>query len=339
MARVVLDPEIFVLPPIQNGRASLECFVQSLLSWISSLSQTWVTVCISSQSLNWLATSNNFPSRATLTQAFRSFGVTEYSANDVASIINQLMSKAQNFESATGIEDLSWTHISVQHQPPAANERTRLLLVLAFIQSLGNKNQFLGIPSGTQGVSASHLVGIQATIDTVLTRLIPPPITPLAISEQVMLCDSLPAIIPFLNVIEIWKTANTLADIALAIKLHWLKDQYLQGHNDVEITDAPVFLVEEEFISSLQTHGFVNEEQKVKKLMGVLLDVLLKRNQQKSHRLRVDKGAGSKKLRKDTLHALRWDIDYEYHLHLWEGAEGRPTFSCVVQHNEFGMSS
>lgn len=75
------------------------------------------------------------------------------------------------------------------------------------------------------------------------------------------------------------------------------------------------FRIGREFITSVDNCNFRHDLTKVKMLLSTIVDILLRRNLQNVHALRIDEGGASPQRLRGKDKAMRWDIDREWHLH------------------------
>jgi len=93
----------------------------------------------------------------------------------------------------------------------------------------------------------------------------------------------------------------------------------------------------EDFLISASCNGFLHEQGKMQRLARACADVLIGRNQAKSHHLRAGKGANEQQRTRDQWAAWRHDLDDEFHLHYWRSGN-QIELANVVVHNNFDIT-
>lgn len=304
-----------------------------------------MTMCVSERSLEILAQSKSYPARPDLASAFQAFGVTEYSVNDIATIINHLLSRLSKLEAHTGIDDISWTNVdctpdisNTQRLDTFRDEVVRLMVILAV--NLNHADHFRSnhilaldhVPSGQTDIA------IKATVDLIEYKRVGSSLPlPITVMQTLRLVDNSASFIYALDEGELWENTRNVEELERLIRILWFKEMFRNG-KAIQLKDAPKFKVAQGFLQSTVDCGFSRNCEKAQKLMAVFVDVLLKRNLQKAHAIREDRGGNSPAVKRGKDKGMRWDIDYEYHLHLWDTENGFPEFVSVVIHKDLSIS-
>ncbi|WP_155970063.1 hypothetical protein [Nitrospira japonica] len=343
---MTLHPGVLAVPDPLLGRNSFEEYLRKLLEWSSILNANWVALCISLRSHEVLAASNSYPNREDLSKSFQSFGIREYSINDIASVVTFILTKSMALEAETGIQDASWTKFqctppihSAGTNDPFHDELTRLLVILSIhLRHLdrNRSNHVLAVATRPNNVSEA---AVHADIDLIeFTSATTHVNTPLSLKESIIICDDHLSLVCALDECELISTAFDQESVARSIRIAWVKESISAGLK-ATMEDTPPFRIGNEFLTSVRDSGVLSSTGKTQKLMSTILDVLLRRNLQKSHALRRDSGGASCTVRRGTDKAIRWDIDYEHHLHVWDMQNGIPEFASVVPHHIMDIPS
>ena len=78
-------------------------------------------------------------------------------------------------------------------------------------------------------------------------------------------------------------------------------------------------------------------EQLETKVLRAIVETLEHTSMADSHALRTGPGAEDPQRMRGGDKAMRRDIDYEYHLHYWQFADGTVEIASVVVHNDFSI--
>lgn len=342
MADLTLSPCVFAMPDLSEGRTAFEEYLEGLLDWNATLSHKWIRVSVSQKTMELLFETNCYPMHPHIVKACQTFGIFEYSVNDCRRIVENLLGRASHFEEICGIDDISWTDesfdpdISDLQREQFRNESKRILVILAVIyKHCSNEkiNHILGCKNLPEKCSS---VAVDALVDIMEPETVGKLSTPFKLSQQIRVCRNYTSFMSSLDPSVIWYAAKDPTGLAIAIKVGWYKE-CIKDANFTEWYNLKDFHIGSVFLKSARQLGFCDDFSKIKMLLSSILLVLMKKQLNKVHALRISSGGSSPQKLRGKDKAWRRDIDYTYHLHYWETVEGTIEFASVATHNDFNI--
>ncbi len=341
MSRLTLLPCIFAVPDISDGREEFERYLKTLLDWKAAWREKWVKISLPDKTVDLLAESNAYPVYPHIAKACEVFGIFEYSVNDCIQIVETFLHRCESFEAESAIKDASWTNITVEpditelQKETFRNEVKRIIVILGIIFQHCNIDKIPHILACAKLPSGNRtLVMVNAHIDIMEPDQIGTLRPPFDISRDVPACTDFLSFLMSLDANAVWQAAEDSLATDLAIRLAWYQESVRLGQSPV--WKEPIdFRIGREFITSVDNCNFRHDLTKVKMLIYTIVDILLRRNLQNAHALRIDEGGASSQRLRGKDKAKRWDIDREWHLHFWDTESGVPEFATIVPHNSF----
>lgn len=285
---------------------------------------------------------NCFPFRHSLEKAFDAlFDPAEFQLQDVNVLANAFIQKSLVIENAGEIRDLVVKDCSLSGDP--VDDRSAPFLehicrvVALALPVLGTGQQFhpnTYIASRGRG-NASEIAEATYTVEMVEksdgSYLGASPAT----TVQIANFRGADPLFKEANLVAWWRKASKEGILdACAIRACCEEAEPWEA-----FSIAPNSLdIGKDFISSAHRLGFMHDESKIGRLLRACADLILGRNLNQSHALRVGKGPNDAQRTRGTWSAWRHDVDYEFHLHYWRSGTDLE-LANVVTHNEFDISS
>lgn len=282
-----------------------------------------------------------YPFKHALAEAFKVLDPElGFQLEDVSTLANALILKSNCLNDYSQIEDLVVSECSIEDDP--ADERCGEMIdylcrtVEIALPQLGRDDDFpdsvlLLSTAGNKSTSAIISNYSLAMVSYRDGRLETPALSRrLKLINYGGLLNTLQAIDP----IEIWARGGN-ASLFDACCL-------LLSHENTEIWESSSallaqFSIGSQFSNSAKALGFIHDPVKAKRLMGACIDLIVGRNLDRSHWLRVGLGPNdAQKVSRSGAKAWRHDIDDEFHLHYWKSGRSIQVANVVV-HNNFSI--
>lgn len=324
MPSVTIDAGVLAAPPDASTPEDARSYVDTLLDWSQLLEEPWVAIYMSERSSQSLVEDGLFPLRDRLERLFRANGITEYTVNDVAQVVNRLLQLTPSFETFFRIRDV--LHEDLTTQPDVMrfcagehlqSDLARCIVLIAILRRHCREpvvDHSLIIRSAP-GMTVRVRAVIQV-LEHERDDLSDPPKPPDYFDGEVLVCDNFRGLIDCLDEATILLKATDDVGVETAIRIAVHKSRLARGLAP-DWDDVPTFRVGHEFLASFlgldPTH----------KLSGNVLDAIVQTleglNMGGTHWLRTGKGGDNpQRVRKrDGAGAWRRDIDSDHHLHYW----------------------
>lgn len=349
---LTLDPYLLAVPSPAEGRDTAVAWVESLVTLSVLAQETWLALRSPGGVEVALFEAGCFPALDAVTTLLTQLGVDEFSTEDVASALARVLQSSGEYERDSGLDDVL-VDPPCTVVPPIPRPRRRgavlgegrdadgiheasrrLFSMHALVTAcaatwvvqrpLVTLDPFCG---GAGFTVAGTFTIIERTAGCVLPTLADPYVlSPTRLRAHGTADDGLRALDP----VALWIDGDDEAKLA-AVQL-----AVLQRETDavwVDMERAVTFGCE--FVQGLARHGFDRQPGRVRQLIDVCADLVLRSNQRSTHALREGDGPTAPQRMRGDDKAWRMDIDYEFHLHYWERPGRRYELGCVVSHNNF----
>lgn len=147
--------------------------------------------------------------------------------------------------------------------------------------------------------------------------------------DVLKLFDSTIQILSEIDLIELWKEAETTAEYEELIRVYIMIHHQGKAMRNWEIGG--------QFFDNLKKYGFHTEPTKVIALLKAMLYIAWTDDMnRKTHKLRTSKSGGAPPVVSNLGKGMRMDIDQEFHLHYWEN-QNKIIYASINTHNDFSI--
>lgn len=334
MKALVLDPIIFVRPPLPIDAKSAELFIQRLLFLRDFRESASFEVFVPDSAYNILSDTGSYPNWPEIADILSHIDINQFQVKDIASIITSMLDKSKSLEQATGIACIVLENTVCDPNDHLVGRSSRFCESHFEIagQSLLLAKRADSLQLVTNGVSDDTKV--EYSIDVV--------------DIEYILENKLLDVGRIVGEIIVSSTCARLF-LILDPLLHWVRYNENDCHFSIRTivaqhaektgrssNDAKLWVLGRDFIKSIRSHNIFHTTTYSKKLFRAISETLFDEALADVHSIRVDSGGGSPQVRRGEDKAWRRDIDDEYHLHYWETEFGIE-FACVVVHNDMSI--
>lgn len=326
MTSIVLDPDILAYPKTTDINI-FESYIDRILDFDKLKSTTNITCVISNDTADLLVQENNFPYWSDLELSLKECGLSGLIQPQDVIVTLQGLLKSSKIEDTLGIKDILYDDVLImpdeieQHRAQRYLDELKLILMYICIGDDNNHQHLL---------ATRKLITPKISVEGVILDVDKEDDFNINISEyhkkNITTFDSLEDLYRLLDPTNVWLNAVGEDDYKDAINI------YLFQRTDNFYEDSG-WRFGKEFFKTAQSQGFLHEESKVKSLIKSLGDAILSDNLRATHALRTGEGGNNPQVNRGQDKAWRRDIDYEYHLHYWEGRNEKE-FASIVVHND-----
>ncbi|MCW5822209.1 MAG: hypothetical protein KIT34_05360 [Cyanobacteria bacterium TGS_CYA1] len=324
MSKVVFDTFILNCPVI-CGHDFVNEYIQALLDWKELQDSTWITVFLSSESMQILSDVSGYPPWDPVAKTVKTHHP-ELQPEDIYRLINWLLNRVPYLEDFLEIEDLDFDKFECKPDNSLpnrdaifANHLNKLMIFSCLLrEKLQNDSAEIyvatkGIKNENCVVSISAEIAQQTTHSNVYSR---------TLAGQVRLTQKLISIFDGLDSLELWRAGQCSLALNVAVT-QIMREANIESQREWRFGDA--------FEASIEDLGLCSNKTVLKTTIRACVETILKMNLHATHHLRDGAGPNDPQCRKGANKAWRRDIDHEYHLHYWETPYG-PEFAKVVVH-------
>jgi len=344
MLDVTIDAGVIAVPTPISSADQLHDYVGTLLDWSKLLDEPWVAIHISEGAAEALIEDELYPLRDQLKSLFRDHGIVEYDVNTVAKVTDRLLALTPSFETYYRVKDVLadsldtnpdiiklTTHNGLQ------SDLARCVLLIAILrkhcgQPLAGHSLILRSAPGSIVKVRAQIHEIEHERDDLPALPSPPDY----FEGDVLVCDDFKGLVKCLDESAILKEARNIPGVELAIKVALFKEALANSENpDWSDTKSPT--IGNHFLETCQECCGGQGGRLALSILRAIIATMRKQNMGAVHALRTGKGGADPQRMRGSEKAQRRDIDYEYHLHYWEGANGAVELASVVHHNNFSI--
>jgi hypothetical protein len=341
---VTIDAGVLAVPPVDCAKDDAFQYVDTLLDWRKLLDEPWVAIYMSERAPESLITDGLYPFRDHLRDLFRSHGIIEFDVNTVARITNQLLTITPSFETYYRVKDVLLEQletdpdvIRLTTHDGLQSDLARCVTLIAVLRK--HCIQPLGGHSLILREAPKQVIQVRAQIhDLEHTRDDIPalPCPPEYFEGDVLACDDFHGLIECLDEAAILVGASGDLGVELAVRIAMFKNAIVQGESpDWGIVSIPS--IGGKFRELCQKCCADQGASLPPKILRSIMETINGQNRSAVHALRTGQGGGDPQRLRGSDKAQRRDIDYEFHLHYWEGANGAIELASVVYHNDFSI--
>lgn len=335
-------------PPFLNPTADgVYRFVEQILEWSEALERRSAKILTPRSTDAVLIGCDLYPFRPHLRRILAETGVEEYDANTIAAVAETLLTRSLKVEDEFLITDILASDLSLvpdifgNYNPPALREECQKWAVIIAILRKHARDPIL--PNHAIAVRArgeDRIVQVRGLLDIVehaRADLGAVPLSPNYFEGEVLLCDSFLDYLLAVEEIVVWENATGDEDLISAIRIALSKERLRRGER-VVWENLPPFTVGRRFFASIASCGGFAGSGLSRRTLRAVVETIEHLNLPATHHLRTGAGGGNPQRMRGADAAWRRDIDYEYHLHYWECADGSVELASVVVHKDFTIS-
>jgi hypothetical protein len=342
MLTLLLDSYVLACPEPAEGTEAARQFISNLVGWRDIREAEWAETLLSVNAFDLLAQANYYPDTDRIVRMIESSRL-PVQLRDIMVLINGILQKTPTFEDRYSRFDITpksctCSAVFLQDGRGAAfvAEFQRMLLHVAVATHIGylHPKDVFAITRITG--AASETVHLAACVDYCVSEP-----DALEFNCNVMCstvgCATLAGLYLAADPQRMWVEASTVA-----VRRHAVIISVAQrGINVIGLPEGdPLYRWSfgRSFMETADRCGFNREENKARRLLRTIGDILLGQALQATHALRTGHGGNNPQLMRGADAAWRCDIDHEYHLHYWMTRHG-PEFAAVVVHNDYSIPS
>ena len=346
-ASVTIDAGVLTVPPLNGTSEDAHRYVETLFNWSKLLDEHWVDIYMSERTSEALFGDELYPLRDQLMQFFDAKGIIEYTVNDIASVVNNLLQLTPHFETNFKMREVLAEQIlmtpDILQSSPGSNLRsdlTRCVVLIAILREycrdsiLEHCLILRYAPRQTVNVRALiyELEHDRNDLDTL-------PTDPEVFEGKVLICDDFRGLIECLD--ESFILASSTDDVGLetAIRIALYKSRLGRGE-DPDWDDLRGLRIGHSFIDTVQDSCENQGDSFPAKVLRAIVETLDGENLAATHAIRTGSGGGNPQRRRpaDGAGAMRRDIDEDHHLHYWSCRNGVVELASVsYPHDNFSI--
>lgn len=342
VASVTIDAGVLSVP-VKNGTAEdADRYVETILDWSKLLDEPWVAIYMSERASNALFNDDLYPLRDHLKQLFAANGIVEYDVNTVAVVVDRLLQLTPSFETFFSIREVLTDNLTLEPDllrmcagDGLRSELTRCVVLIAILRQHcpQDAREHLLILRNAN----CKIVRVRAQLHDLeqaradLGALV---FHPEYFEGEVLVCDDFRGLVECLDESAILLRARDDLGIETAIRVALYKSR-LAKQSAPEWDDVPRHRIGARFIASIQ--AVHPKDELASRVLRAVVETLHRTNMADTHALRTGPGGGDPPRVRGKDSAMRRDIDYEYHLHYWQCADGTVELASVVVHNDFSI--
>jgi hypothetical protein len=345
MTSVFVDAFVFSCPTPDEGIGEFDAYVRNLVAWQELRHANWLDLCLSQKTVNVLFDTNTYPLWPHLATALSQLEAPTIQARDVVSLVDALLTRLPTIESRLGIDELlidAYTcqpsyHISAR-LPPFVEHYKDLTAMMCLCERnarAGHDQQILI----TRGLKASdHVIEITCEVlacdtarENASLKL------PCHVSGRFPACIDPDGLRSLIDPVSLWQVARCEEAYQGAVEVYIYQQAATFGLPTTLNRQLP-WSFGPQFVGTASQHGFVDQDEKVAKVLRALAETILEANLRSTHPLRTSSGGNAPQRRRNRDDAAAWrrDIDHDLHLHYWQTPQGLE-FASIVHHNDMSI--
>ena len=341
---VTIDAGVLAAPHVNCTKDDAFQYVDTLLDWSKLLDEPWVAIYMSERAAEVLINEGLFPLRDHLSEFFNRHRIVEYSVNDIAKIVEKLLSLTPSFETYYRVQDVLSDHLEIDPDiirltthDGLQSDLARCITLIAVLrkhcsQPLGGHSLILRKAPKQMVQVRAQIHELEHTRDDIPTLPCPPEL----FEGDVFVCEDFHGLIQCLDESAILVGASDDLGIKLAIRIALFKYVVVQG-DDPDWGDMFVPVIGYKFRVLCQQVCADQGGSMPPKILRSIIETIKGHNLPAIHALRVGPGGNDPQRLRNSDKAQRRDIDKELHLHYWEHADGTVELASVVYHNDFSI--
>ena len=344
-ACVTIDTGVLTVPPFDGSSEDAHRYVETLLNCSKLLNEPWVDIYMSERASELLFCDELYPLRDQLTEFFKVKGITEYTVNDIVSILNNLLQLTPHFETFFKMKEISTEQVSttpdILQLNPGPNLRsglTRFVVLIAILREYCRneiwEHCLIIRYAPTQTINVQALIHAMEHDRNDLDVL---PIYPEMFNGKVVVFNDFKGFIECLDESSILAMSTNQKGLETAIRIALYRSRLRRG-NDHEWDDLRDFRIGHSFVDTVQDSCKNQGDSFPAKILRAIVETLEGENLPATHPLRMGSSGDSPQRRRSTdgASAMRRDIDNDCHLHYWSCGNGVVELASVnYPHDNF----
>lgn len=345
MPSVTIDAGVLAAPPAFGSASEAHKYVDTLLDWSKLLEEPWVAIYMSERASDALYEDGLLPLRERLKELFAAHGIVEYSVNDIARVVDRLLSMTPSFEAFFLVKDVLADDLTTEPDILKLCSGTRLQSDLArCIVLIAILRQHCREPLRDHSLILRRAPGRTVAVRALIRVLehercdiggTPEP--PEYFEGDVLVCDDFRGLVECLDGAAILLRAADALGVETAIRVAIHKQRLLRDAAP-DWDDLPSYRIGSRFLASFQDISPTSEL--AQRVLRAVVETLDGANMRATHALRTGGGGNDpqRRRRADQAKAWRRDIDREHHLHYWECDKGLVELASVsFPHDDFSI--
>ncbi len=341
---VTVDASVLAISPNLYTRDDIYNLLDSLLDWSQLLDKSWIKVYLHREVSKFLVENGFYPLRNVLNEIFRSQGIIEFSVNDICRLTDHLLSITPSFEEHYKIEDIYYENFSsdseILQQLRSSIIQSNLIRSIGLIAILRKYCPSIFVNHSVVFWKAPNQeINVRLQIHDIehyRTDIPELPKPPDYLESNVVACRDFRGLIKQINPSLILINAQNDEEVNLAIQIA-LNQESINNDEEPNWGGLTNLKIGWKFHDSVRDCLRDQAESLAQKVLRAIVETVRFTNMSAVHRIRVAKAGGSPNLMRNSDKAQRRDIDYEFHLHYWEGENGAIELASVVYHNDFSI--
>lgn len=344
MLDVTIDAGVIAVPSPVSSADQLHDYVDTLLDWSELLDESWVAIHISEGAAEALVEDKLYPLRVQLKALFHDHGVVQYDVNTVTKVTDRLLALTPSFETCYRVKDVLadlldtnpdiiklTTHNGLQ------SDLARCVVLIAILrkhcrQPLAGHSLILRSAPGSLVKVRAQIHEIEHERDDLPALPSPPDY----FEGDVLVCDDFKGLVKCLDESAILREARDTPGGELAIRVALFK-QALAKSQEPNWSDTKAPAIGSRFLETCRECCLDQGGGLAPKILRAIVETMQNQNMGAVHALRAGMGGDDPQRMRGRDKAQRRDIDYEFHLHYWECANGVIELASVVHHNDFSI--
>lgn len=344
MLDLTIDAGVIAVPSPVLSADVVHDYVDTLLDWSKLLEEPWVAIHISEGASEALFADGLYPLRDQLRTLFGDHGIVEYDVNTVAKIVDKLLALTPSFETYYRVKDVLadaldtdpdiiklTTHNGLQ------SDLARCVILIAILRK--HCRQPIAGHSLILRSAPDSIVRVRAQVHDIEHQrddLPALPSPPEYFEGDILVCDDFKGLVRCLDEGAILTEACDSLGIGLAIKIALFKANLARGE-EPNWSDTRTPVIGASFLETCRECCHDQGGGLSPRILRAIVETMQSQNMAAVHALRTGKGGDDPQRMRGNDKAQRRDIDYEFHLHYWECANGSVELASVVHHNDFSI--
>jgi hypothetical protein len=344
MISATIEACFFAPPPGPPNAEALRDYIESLRHWAEITNKSLAEVLVSRATQDVLVTNNCYPIRDWLRKMLVETSVMEYDANTVARLVETLLSRAEVLEERVSITEILVDSLAIdpsitsKARPADMQwETERAAIMLAVIHSFAKSSQARASCLVTESKLDTNVAAVRCQIPLIEhTRadLAGLPVVPDYFSGTVPVGNTLAGCMLGLDEAAILCGARSIDDVLNAFRIALCKYRSSSGQAQSCLI-FPTVGFNSHFLPCLQNCGVMQNVALARSALRAMVETVENIQMAKTHPLRTGRGANDPQVSRGGQLAWRRDIDRQYHLHYWHGAQNILELACMVVHEDF----
>jgi hypothetical protein len=346
-ATITIDAGLLAVPPVGSSADDAQHYVERILDWAKLLDEPWIALCMSARSTQVLFEDGVYPVRDQLRQCFAHHGISQFSVNDVATVVNKLLQHTPSFETYYRVREALCENFSTSPDvmqfctgQGLQTDLARCILLLAILRSHCREDILQN--ALILKYCPNRIIQIRALVHEIdhdrsgWAPDIPAP--PEYFEGDVLACDDFLGLLACIEETAVLTGATDSDGVEIAIRVRLYKSR-LARHEDPDWDNVAGMSMGSHFEDSILQCCQDADPGFADRALRAICEAIDKRSLRSIHPLRTGPGGNAPQRRRsfDNAKAWRRDIDHEYHLHYWDLPDGSIELATVGIHSDYAI--